>query len=425
MNKQAPKIITFLLILLIFRTQTPVFADNPPLVLAFYYAWFDENTWTSGLPADLPAQPYRSANPATIERQVTQAQNAGINAFVQSWYGPQVENNQTETNFSVLLDIAARHNFQAAVDVEVMAPFFPNAASVQKALATLMTTRVNHPAYLRYRGKPVIFFWRQQRFDAATWAAIRTAVDPDRNAWWIAEGLDLSYLDVFDGLHLYSIAWADNPAAELNKWPPRIQKVENRLGVDKLWVATVMPGYNDLKLGRADSFVRARNNGEFYRQTWNAARASKPDMLIITSFNEWLEGTQIEPSATYGNFYLDLTRQLVQENNAALPGNDRVAELPAQPKTAQKEKQNVPPPASAAETERSLNATGIYTIQPGDTLYAIAFAFDVPLHTILQTNNIAADDILSVGQSLFIPALEDKSPPRKVFPSSREHNIPR
>ncbi len=416
MTKHLPKLILFLLLLPVLQTQTPVFANSPP-VLAFYYAWFDENTWTSGLPADYPAHPYRSANPATIERQVTQAQNAGINAFVQSWYGPQTENNQTETNFSALLNIAARHNFGAAVDVEVTGPFFPNAASVQNALATLMATHVQHSAYLRYRGKPVIFFWRQQRFDTATWAAIRQAVDPNHTTWWIAEGLDPDYLEVFDGLHLYSIAWAGNPAAELSKWPPRIQKVENRLGVDKLWAATVMPGYNDLNLNRADSFVRPRNNGNFYRQTWAAARATEPDMLIITSFNEWLEGTQIETSATYGNFYLDLTRQLVNESKAAPPENGSAAKLPAQPVAAQPE-----PPA--AKTKRSLNANGSYTIQPGDTLYAIAFAFDVPLKSILQANNITANDTLLVGQSLLIPAVKDNALPRKIFPFSQERNIP-
>ena len=394
-------------------------ADGPPPALAFYYAWFDEATWTSGQPADYPAQLYRSADPTTIERQVIQAQNAGISAFVQSWYGPQVENNQTETNFSALLNIAAQHTFQAAVDVEVTGPFFPDAASVQQALATLMATHVKHPAYLRYRGKPVIFFWRQQRFDAATWTAIRQAVDPDRNTWWIAEGLDLSYLEPFDGLHLYSIAWANNPVAELNKWPPRIQQVENRLGTDKLWIATAMPGYNDLNLGRADSFTRARNNGQFYRQSWAAALATRPDMLIITSFNEWLEGTQIEPGATYGNFYLDLTRQLVNESGAAPPNAPLVA--PAQTKTAPTEPQPASPTAPVVVTKRSLSAGGFYTVQPGDTLYAIAFAFDVPLQTLLQANNITAEDILSVGQKLLVPTLKSK----RILLSEQEKNIPR
>ena len=32
--------------------------------------------------------------------------------------------------------------------------------------------------------------------------------------------------------------------------------------------------------------------------------------LKLNSFNEWVEGHQIEPSVTYGNLYLDLTREL-------------------------------------------------------------------------------------------------------------------
>jgi hypothetical protein len=232
-----------------------VSAQTKPPVLAFYYAWYDENTWASGRTADTPGTIYRSADPAAIERQVAQAKGAGIDAFVQSWYGPQVENNQTETNFRVLLETAARHQFQAAVDVEVMGPFFPDRNAVQAALATLLATHIHHPAYFRFQGKPVIFFWRQQRFSLAEWTQIREAVDPNRTTYWIAEGVDLSFQEVFDGHHLYSIAWANNPQAELNKWHSRLKQVEARLGVDKLWVATAMPGYNDLKLPRSNAFA--------------------------------------------------------------------------------------------------------------------------------------------------------------------------
>jgi hypothetical protein len=34
-------------------------------------------------------------------------------------------------------------------------------------------------------------------------------------------------------------------------------------------------------------------------------------MISISSFNEWTEGHQIEPSVTYGSLYLDLTRELI------------------------------------------------------------------------------------------------------------------
>jgi len=399
--------------------------SSPP-VLAFYDAWFDENTWTSGQAADTPSLPYRSADPATIERHVSQAADAGISAFVQSWYGPQVENNQTESNFRLLLDAAVQRSFQAAVDVEVMGPLFPDRASVQAALATLMATHIHHPAYLRYQGKPVIFFWRQGRFSPAEWAAIRGAVDPNHTTTWIAEGVDLSYQDVFDGHHLYSIAWAADPQAELKKWPSRIQKIEDSLGADRLWVATVMPGYNDLNLGRTDSFARPRNNGDFYRQSWQAAQAANPDMVIITSYNEWLEGTQIEPSATYGEFYLDLTRQLINSSKGAPapPKNNLVGQIADLSVTANEKEISGQVSGQVSNLSYS-KENGIYLIRPGDTLYTIAFAFDVPLVAILTANNLDVSNILSIGQALVIPDVGEQtnsSPSPNI--SAKTRNIP-
>nr|AIA15408.1 Unknown Function [uncultured bacterium] len=46
-----------------------------------------------------------------------------------------------------------------------------------------------------------------------------------------------------------------------------------------------------------------------YETNWQAALDSNPEWITITSWNEWYEGTQIEPSATYNNLYLDLTRK--------------------------------------------------------------------------------------------------------------------
>lgn len=316
---------TFALLLallpLTFSPQPAPAQEGTP-VLAFYYAWFDQNTWTSGQSVDLPAEPYASADRAVIERHVAQAQAAGIDALVQSWYGPQEANNQTETNFRALLDIAAARGFKAAVDVEVTGPFFGDSAAVTAALATLLNTHTRHPAYLRYQGKPVIFFWRQQRFSVEEWAAIRSQVDPDHTTYWIAEGVELDYQAVFDGHHLYSIAWAASPADQLANWSNRVRTYAAQNNTSRLWVATAMPGYDDTRLPRENAFAVPRRNGDYYRETWQAAVASQPDMIIITSFNEWLEGTQLEPSAGYGNLYLDLTRELVTAWRGAPPAQE-------------------------------------------------------------------------------------------------------
>ena len=289
-------------------------------VVAFYYAWFGLDQWAPGKVPDIPAVKYASKDRGTMVRHVEQAQGAGIDAFAVAWYGPRVHNNQTETNFRTMLEVAGERGFRCSVDFETRSPFYGNQADIVEALKYLINNHAAHPAFLRYEGKPLIFFWAvgnviagpgQSAVDA--WASIRQQVDPQHNTLWIADGADLGFLRVFDGHHLYNITW--NPPASahntLTKWGDNVRSYGSDHGTPKLWVATVMPGYNDLFTSdRSGRFAHDRRNGAYYRETWQAAMDSAPDLIVITSFNEWLEGTQIEPSVSYGNLYLELTAEL-------------------------------------------------------------------------------------------------------------------
>ena len=360
----------------------PATALGERLVLAFYYAWFGMDTWNLPL-SDQPLYPYASTDPAAIERHVREAQQAGIDAFVQSWYGPQVENNQTETNFQQLLDISARHSFRAAVDVEVASPFFHSTADVVNALDTLLAVHAQHPAYLRVNGKPVIFFWRQGQYTVETWYSIRDQVDPNRTSIWIMEGTDLAYLGPFDGNHLYSVAWSDDPAGTLVRWSGQVHDWSATQGTSRTWVATVMPGYDDLNTGRAGAFVRPRAGGQYYRQCWDGAINSNADWTIITSFNEWREGTQIETSVGYGDAYLNLTAEMAAWYRQGVPRVPETAPTATPPPANTPEPTDEPQPSASPATDTPTPAPSPSLIS---TPTSTPSPSPIPTHTPVPTH---------------------------------------
>ncbi len=292
----------------ILRGTPPAQAGDERLVLAFYYPWYDNKTWNSGKVPDVPQTPYNSDNRAVMARQVDQAKNAGIDAFVLNWWGKK---NRTEKNLKALLDVAAEKGFRVSVDFDINSPVMHGPASYAEHLRHLHTVHAAHPAYLRYQGRPVVFFYNVSRLSVDAWRNIRNQADPERKALWIAEGTEVKYLSVFDGHHLYSVTWRNNvpPSQTLPKWAKRVAKYNRQHGTAKLWVATVMPGYDDRKVRPGSGFARSRDGGNYYRQCWQAAIASEPAWVIVNSFNEWPEGTYIEPSRAYGSLYLDLTRE--------------------------------------------------------------------------------------------------------------------
>jgi hypothetical protein len=368
------RLIRLLLLGLVICQLAPVaHAQNERLVLAFYYAWFDQATWQSGQLSDQPAQLYDSRDHATIQRHVAQAKSAGIDALVQSWYGPSGgANNMTESNFATLLDVAAASGLRAAVDFETQGPFFSSAGDVQSALATLLAGHARHPAYLKVNGKPVVFFWRQQRFGVDAWAAIRQQVDPERESIWIAEGTDLAYLRVFDGIHLYSVAWSADPAPVLVNFGAKVRKAAQDLGGFRYWVATAMPGYDDTRLRGAGGFARPRANGDYYRATFSGAAQSGADWTLVTSFNEWLEGSMIEPSVSYGDTYLNLTRELAAAYRAGAVIAPTVAPAASPAATTQNPKgladslgfQAMPTPSASPTPMPTATATPTATASP-------------------------------------------------------------
>lgn len=288
------------------------FGAGDRLVMAFYYSWFDENTWTYDRLSDLPSEQYVSRDRGLMGRHIDQAKAAGIDAFLLAWYGPSGGTNQTEPNLAAMLDEAAARGFKVGILFETDGPFFSGVGDVTAALQHAQNTHFNHPAYLKVDGRPVVYFWRPTIYGVDTWRNIRAQADPGYSNIWISEGVNTSYLDVFDGHHLYSNTW--NPPADLHnvnrRYAGEVAAARDRLGSYKFWVATVMPGYDDVKIrAGAGGFAQDRQGGAYYTRSWDAAIDSNPNWIVINSFNEWPEGSYIEPSVAHGDHYMSLTGQ--------------------------------------------------------------------------------------------------------------------
>jgi len=279
------------------------------MVLAYFYGWYNMGQWSGAEMIDRPAEPYDSADRGAMSRQISQAQSAGIDGFVMSWFGP--DEPYTTGVFQGLLDQSGAQGFHAAVDVDMGQGFIGTTDAAVNALNFAVNTLGSHPAYLRYNGKPVIFFWNQFRFTPAQWNDIRNAVDPNHNSIWIAEGNGLQYIGPFDGLNLYNIAWSGNPTGTNATWSSR---TKNAGGI---FVATAMPGFDESRLGRSNAVVRDRGDGYYLRASFAGAVASNSHMIIITSWNEFQENSYIEPSANYGTTYLDIARELISSYKAS------------------------------------------------------------------------------------------------------------
>src|SRR5579875_705664 len=303
-------------------TQPGSFNPNHP-VLAFYYMWYTPSTWSLSTMSDLPTIQYNSSDPTTIARQVNWAANAGITGFISSWWGP---GSATDNNFVQLLSYSATlqqqtgHHFASSIYFESDSPQMSSEASIVTDLKYLIAHYTSSPYFFHWNGKPVIFIWDPLGGGRtlAEWASIRSQVDPNDSMIWSAEGVSMSLLSVFDGIHLFSAGyWGiqnTDMTAVAQGFRNEINTYNSANHTQKIWAAGVLPGYNDTRVpGRTGTYIVPRNNGATYTESWQAAIASSPSWITITSFNEWFEGSMIEPSVTYGNLYLNLTAQFTRQ----------------------------------------------------------------------------------------------------------------
>lgn len=251
-----------------------------------------------------------------ITRHINWAQEYGIHGFISSWWG---SGNFRDISFTKLLTATLGTDFKVTIYFETLGERFRTPQDVINQLEYVLDSYGDHPNFLRYRGKPVIFLYsvegvarKHGQTPLQAWQAILDQIRADGyDAVWIGHTFDTSYLEVFDGLHAYGFYAEDLPEvySSVSGQVRTYHFLQAPNAERKIWVPAVMPGYDDDLLGRLGAWYLDRADGETYSSTFRGAIQSQADWIVITSFNEWWENTHIEPSADYGFTYLELTRE--------------------------------------------------------------------------------------------------------------------
>lgn len=304
---------------IIAQPAAPVEAAAPRQVWVYYMGfWGGAHSWDwqADTLTDTPlAGKYDSRDPGVAAAQIDQARAAGIDAFLVSWFGVG-ETVQTTPVLNNMLDRAAERGFHIAAVIDVFNPAFNrNRDELVQSISYLVNDRANHPGYLRYNGKPVIFFAFQDRLglSAADWQAIRAQIDPNHNTIWVAEGLSgcCLYSGAMDGMYAFNLAWANGSTYRFN-----IERnaVTNRGGT--FYAPTIHPGWDETRIAAKEqrpnpTSPRGRQNGQFLATSFRNATSIGSDVILVVSWNEFIENSHIEPSVLYGSQALDTLAPLI------------------------------------------------------------------------------------------------------------------
>ena len=281
-------------------------------VLAFYYGWYanpapagGDGHWANVL--DTPAGgPYSSLDPATISGQVDTAKAAGITGLIASWWG---QSDITNQQLTPLLTAAEAKGIKVCAYLEQ--------ATTPEALAAdivyIYHTHAQSSAWLKLNGKPAIFVFDRvlQTLNLDGWQKARALVEAQLPKALAFVGTannpteTAARRSAFDALHIYSVQFDLSHKRMFNAlW--RLMYYWNWVGAQKgmaVTTATLMPGYDDHLLPDRTGTrpIVDRMDGNTLRALGDAARAAHPDWLLVVSFNEWLEASQIEPSKEFGD----------------------------------------------------------------------------------------------------------------------------
>ena len=248
-----------------------------PIRGAFYYGWFP-NTWSVGSWYHTLLGQYSSADPAVIAQHIAWMQHAKAQVGIASWWGP---GHVTDTSLTAELAGAQGTSFAWSAYYEAEGYGAPSSSKIGSDLAALWG-RAQGANWLHVSGRPVIFVYGSSGDGCGSVTRWNNA--PGRSNWFVVMKLFTGFASCAsqpDDWHQYA------PANAVQSHLP--------------YSYVISPGF--WKYG--ESTPRLVRDPTRWSQNIRDMLASGARWQLVTTFNEWGEGTGVEPTTEFGTGYLD------------------------------------------------------------------------------------------------------------------------
>ena len=257
-------------------TDTPTITPTPdtpfPLRAAFYYPWYPEH-WGHGTHYSPTLGFYNSSDPLVIQSHIDAMLYGRISAGIAAWRG---QGTPTDERISALLQGAAGTPFQWSLYYEKEGSSDPAVSELAADLQYLHDRYGGDPHYLHINGRFVVFVYA----DSSDGCAM---VDRWQTANTVGAYL---VLKVFSGYR----TCAQQPD-NWHQYGPA-QAADQQRG----YSYTISPGF-----WRMDEPVRLPRDLTRWRQNIRDMVASGEPLQLITSFNEWSEGSAVESAGEWAS----------------------------------------------------------------------------------------------------------------------------
>jgi len=290
-------------------------AARPIPVLAYYYIWYNPESWNRAK-IDYPLLGrYSSDDTKVLEQHIRWAQYAGIDGFIVSWkHTPALD-----ARLRKLVAIADRLDFKLAIIYQGL-DFYRRPLPVRRVAGDFRFFEshfASDPAFDLY-SRPLVIW-------SGTWEftpdQVRQAAGPVRDKLLVlaseknVQGYE-RLAGTVDGNAYY---WSSvDPQTDTN-YASKLVQMANAVHQDQgLWIAPAAPGFDARLVG--GHRVVARRNGETLRTELAAAEQSTPDAVGLISWNEFSENSQVEPSRRFGKTYINILRDVLGGPAPAVSG---------------------------------------------------------------------------------------------------------